>query len=440
MKTIKTLCIVLLVLATTTPTQAQFWKKLGDKVEKAAERGVQRTVERRVEHETEKSTDRALDSVIDAPKKSKKEKRQEKRNKKNNGNVIGGNTDNGSTNGDSGNESKKYKVNSNFDFEPGNIVIFEDNFSRDNLGDFPANWDSNGSAELVNIDGEKWLRLGNKATILPILNNPLPENYTIEFDLFTEGMDNKTSSQAFFKLLLHDNKGFQKPTSFSMVELSPCQFIESQGVIEKQVNGKREMRNKIGKDIRNAITGKSHISIAVNKTRMRVWLNEEKIVDVPRLVPEDANNFKLYTTGLRDNGTNDKIYIANFSVAKSGEDNRSKLLTEGRLSTNAILFNTGSATIKSGSEAILKEVGEAMQSVPDIRIMIVGHTDADGDASSNLKLSDERAKSVRKSLVDKYGINIGRIQTDGKGENNPVADNNSSTGKAQNRRVEFIKL
>lgn len=436
MKTIKVLSILFLFLGATTTTQAQFWKKLGEKVGDAAERGVQRTIERRVETETTKSTDRTLDTIIEAPKKSKKEKRKERKKKKNNGgNIIGEDANTEQTN-----SSNETVVNSNFDFTPGNVVVFKDSFSKENLGDFPANWDSNGAAELVSINGEKWLRIGNKATIYPMLNNTLPENYTIEFDLFTEGMDGKTSSQAFLKLLLHDTKGFQKPTSFSMVELSPCQFIASQGVIEKQVNGKREMRNKIGKDIRNAITGKSHISIAVNKTRMRVWLNEEKIVDVPRLVPEDANNFKLYTTGLRDNGTNDKIYIANFSVAKSGEDNRSKLLTEGRLSTNAILFNTGSATIKSGSETILKEVGEAMQSAPNIRIMIVGHTDADGNASSNLKLSDERAKSVRKALVDQYGINIGRIQTDGKGESNPVADNNSSTGKAQNRRVEFIKL
>lgn len=124
----------------------------------------------------------------------------------------------------------------------------------------------------------------------------------------------------------------------------------------------------------------------------------------------------------------------------STKGNSSKLVTEGKLSTNAILFNTGSATIKSGSEAILKEVSEAMQSIPSMHIMIVGHTDADGSKDSNLKLSQERAKSVRTVLVNNYGINIGRIQTDGKGDANPVSDNNTSSGKEQNRRVEFIKI
>lgn len=422
--------LMICLLAVATPSHAQLFKKLG----KAAERAAERTVERRVEKETTKSTDRALDTVIEAPK-NKSKRRRDKKKKKNDGNIIGGN----STSQDN-NTTSETVVNSNFDFTPGNVSVFKDNFSSENTGDFPANWDSNGSGELVTIDGQKWLRLGNKATIFPMLKNELPENYTIEFDLFTDGMDKKTSSQAFLKLLLHDTKGFQKPRTFSVVELSPCQFIESQGVVEKHVNGTREIRNKIGKDIRNGITGKSRVSIAVNKTRMRVWLNEEKIVDVPRLIPEGANNFKFYTTGLRDNGTNDKIYIANFSIAKSGEDNRSKLLTEGRLSTNAILFNTGSASIKGGADAVLTEVGEALRDNPNINILIVGHTDTDGDANSNLSLSQERAYSVKQALVEKYGIGSSRIQTNGKGESEPVANNNTSSGKSQNRRVEFIKL
>tara|TARA_A100000171_G_C2139463_1_gene153552 strand:- start:1015 stop:2313 length:1299 start_codon:yes stop_codon:yes gene_type:complete len=432
MKTSK-LILVICLLAVAAPSHAQLLKKLG----KAAERAAERTIERRVETETTKSTDRALDTVIEAPKKSRKERRNDRKKKKENGgNIIGGN-DSSSQDTNTSNETV---VNSNFDFTPGNIAIFNDNFSQDNPGDFPANWDSNGSGELVTINGKKWLRLGNKATIYPMLKNELPENYTIEFDLFTDGMDNKTSSQAFFKLLLEDTKGFQKPRTFSVVELSPCQFIASQGVIEKHVNGTREIRNKIGKDIRNSIAGRSRVSIAVNKTRMRVWLNEEKIVDVPRLIPEGANNFKLYTTGLRDNGTNDKIYIANFNIAKSGEDNRSKLLTEGRLSTNAILFNTGSASIKGGADAILKEIGEALQTNPSINILINGHTDSDGDTNSNLKLSQERANSVKQVLVQTYGIASSRIQTNGKGASEPIATNNTTAGKSKNRRVEFIKL
>ncbi|CAM3310775.1 OmpA family protein [Aequorivita lipolytica] len=428
--------ITILFICICSLCNAQFLDKLG----KRAERAVERTVENRVDREATKSTDRALDTLIDGPKKSKKEQRRESKNKqKDGGNVIGGN-DSNTNNQNNGQNQPSYSVSSNFDFEPGNVVIFEDNFNRDNAGDFPAKWDTNGSGEIVTINGEKWFRLSNSAMFIPMVAQKLPENYTIEFDLFTSGLDNSTSSQAMLTLYLSDNGKYKRGNTWSMVELSPCQFITSQGSVEKVVNGTREIRNGINKDLRKAINGKSKISISVNKSRMRVWMNDDKIVDIPRLVGEGITNFKMATRDLRGITGLDEIHINNFRIAKTGQDERSKLLTEGRLSTNAILFNTGSATIKSGSEAILKEVGEAMQSATDMRIMIVGHTDADGDANSNLKLSEERAKSVRQELVNKYGISMGRIQTDGKGESSPVADNNSSSGKEQNRRVEFIKL
>lgn len=431
MKTLQSITI-LLVLMTTTLINAQIFNKLSKKASDA----VERTVERRVEREATKSTDRALDTLIEGPKKSKREQRHDRKNRqKNGGNVIGGNSGN---NNNSQNTSTQIKT--NFDFEPGNVVIFEDNFNRDDAGDFPAKWDTNGSGEIVTINEEKWFRLANSAMFIPMTAQKLPENYTIEFDLFTSGLDRNTSSQGMVTLFLSDNGKYDKGRNWSMVELSPCQYITSPGAVEKMVNGSREMRNNINKDYRNEINGKSRISIAVNKTRMRVWMNDNKIVDIPRLVGNGITNFKIGTRGLRDDRGLDEIHIDNFRIAKAGKDSRSKLVTEGKLSTNAILFNTGSATIKSGSEAIIKEVGEAMQGAPDMRIMIVGHTDADGDAGSNLKLSDERAKSVRAELVNQYGISMGRIQTYGKGETNPVADNSSENGKSQNRRVEFLKL
>ena len=224
-----------------------------------------------------------------------------------------------------------------------------------------------------------------------------------------------------------------------MVELSPCQFIESPGFVEKWVNGERQLRNKIGKDYRTAINGISTVSIAINKARMRVWLNENKVVDIPRLVPDGITHFKLETKGLRDARDLDELYIGNFRMAESGIDKRSKLLTEGILSTNAILFKSGSAEITGGADEVLQEVAEAMQSVPEMHILIVGHTDNNGDGAINLALSRKRAETIKMALVSQFDIQFSRIQTDGKGENDPIANNDTDAGKAQNRRVEFIK-
>ncbi|WP_299763059.1 OmpA family protein [uncultured Dokdonia sp.] len=408
--------------------KAQLLKKLGEVAEKSAERAV----ERRVEKETTKKTDQALDSVF-SKKKKKKKKKKKRKNKNKKGKEDSSTSDNETT-------EPTYTIKRSSDFTPGNIILFEDRFTRDNPGDFPAQWDTNGSGEVAMINNEKWMRLSGKSKYVPMLKEALPENYTIEFDLFTNGLDKKTSSQAFLTLLIEDNTGFTRSKNWCMTELSVCQFIGNQGVVEKVANGKRQLRNQIGKDYRDAINGKSHISIAVNKTRMRVWLNENKIIDIPRLIPEGANSFKLATRGLRDPEGLDEVYIANFSMTKIGEDNRSKLLTEGRLTTNNILFESASATLKDTSFSTIREIANVLEQNPEVRIKIIGHTDSDGQKESNRTLSRKRAEAVKKMMTSAYGIDASRISTDGMGDSEPVASNTTKEGKALNRRVEFIKL
>jgi OOP family OmpA-OmpF porin len=77
---------------------------------------------------------------------------------------------------------------------------------------------------------------------------------------------------------------------------------------------------------------------------------------------------------------------------------------------------------------------------PTVRVKIVGHTDSDGNEKSNLDLSKRRAASIKNSLTSEFGIDPSRMETDGKGQTQPISDNNTTEGKANNRRVEFIKL
>ena len=74
-----------------------------------------------------------------------------------------------------------------------------------------------------------------------------------------------------------------------------------------------------------------------------------------------------------------------------------------------------------------------------MRVVIVGHTDSDGDTAANLDLSRRRAASVKAALVNEFTIDAGRMDTDGKGDAEPVDKNDTPAGKANNRRVEFIK-
>ncbi|AFL81175.1 outer membrane protein/peptidoglycan-associated (lipo)protein [Aequorivita sublithincola DSM 14238] len=434
----------------TTMMNAQFGKRLG----KIAERAAERTVENRVDREASKSTDRALDTLIDGPKKSKKEQRRESKNKqKNGGNVIGGNSDtdnSSSTTITSQNSSSLEEMGENeVGFKRGNRIIFSDNFERDALGDFPANWNTNMGGEVKKLKGfnSKYLKVPAKSTVSVQLKKKLPKNFTVEFEIILP-------SDALIRHagvgLGREPKNIDYLTSgfnnfdFDIYSSSEKQYAHNSDRFRYAAN--KLGANKISTNYEAPLNTPIKVAMEVQGRRIRIYLEGKKVVDLPTIFEDEYRNalyFTAITSGRIETQAN-YFYLSNVTIAETTTDERSQVLKElnekGRFSTNAILFNTGSAYIKSGSEAILKEVGEVMQSVPDMRIMIVGHTDGDGDSNSNLKLSDERAKSVRAALVSQYGISIGRIQTDGKGETNPVADNSSENGKSQNRRVEFIKL
>ena len=90
----------------------------------------------------------------------------------------------------------------------------------------------------------------------------------------------------------------------------------------------------------------------------------------------------------------------------------------------------------------LKEIAKSLNSptLRDTTILIEGHTDSEGSASYNLKLSTKRAKSVQRALTGRFGVRISRTQIKGYGESRPAASNATEEGKARNRRVTFVNV
>ena len=104
-----------------------------------------------------------------------------------------------------------------------------------------------------------------------------------------------------------------------------------------------------------------------------------------------------------------------------------------------VLFETGEIQLRKEAMASLVEVVDLLQSEPDKRIRIEGHTDSTGDAATNLKISEERANAVLDALVS-LGVDGSRVTTAGMGEDFPIASNETDEGRAQNRRVDVILL
>ena len=116
-----------------------------------------------------------------------------------------------------------------------------------------------------------------------------------------------------------------------------------------------------------------------------------------------------------------------------------QIVTTGKFITRGIQFDVAKSTIKPESFRIVNKIATLMKSYPSLTFRIEGHTDSDGTAESNLKLSQDRALSIREALI-KFGISGNRLQTKGWGESQPIASNATQAGKQENRRVEFISL
>jgi outer membrane protein OmpA-like peptidoglycan-associated protein len=121
-----------------------------------------------------------------------------------------------------------------------------------------------------------------------------------------------------------------------------------------------------------------------------------------------------------------------------GGELQKDLATKGRARLYGILFDTDSARIRSESFATLDEVVRVLSTEKSWSLTIEGHTDSTGTALHNRTLSEQRANSVREYLVGK-SVAAGRLSTVGFGQANPVADNATELGRAQNRRVELVK-
>jgi OOP family OmpA-OmpF porin len=104
-----------------------------------------------------------------------------------------------------------------------------------------------------------------------------------------------------------------------------------------------------------------------------------------------------------------------------------------------ITFDTGKATIRKTSRGPLNEVVKTMREYPDIRLEISGHTDDQGSREFNVELSEQRAASVAAYLVSQ-GVSQDRFVVKGFGPDEPIADNKTKAGRAQNRRIEFKVL
>ena len=214
-------------------------------------------------------------------------------------------------------------------------------------------------------------------------------------------------------VILSDNNGFKEGTDYAKVGLPLGQYGAFDIRVTNRNIGANQINSALKTDIRNAVLNKPHVSIAVNKNRFRLWINEKKYVDIPQFIykPEQLNYLKFNLKGLKDG--KDKVFISNLKIAEGGVDLRRKLMSEGRISTNGILFDSGSDKIQPQSYGIIRQISQVLMQDDSIKLNIIGHTDSDGADDANLKLSKARAEAVKQALISIYKISGDRLETEG---------------------------
>ncbi len=438
MKKFLMLLSMLLVVGATADVNAQGWlKKLGKTAEKAAKNAVERSVERNVDRKTEKAVDNVFDGNVNTGSKKNK----------NNSNDQEEYAEEEYTQSSSKSSSKKQTPKSleatyaKSDFVPGDEIIFEDLLIGEQLGEFPSRWDlERGVAEIAKVNGETVIAMaGNDSWIKPLMvdnsTNYLGDVFTVEYDMLYD--DSHKDGAPSLEI------DFMAPNQRRDNEIYTLTYYlgyDKQSVRMAYVkNGSTSDTNTDG----SASSGSQlvlndgqwhHYAISFNKRALKVYIDGVRVINIPN-AKAGAGWITFF------NGSNKpeyNTYLKNVRIAKGAVPLYDRMMTDGKIITYGITFDVGKATIKPESMGEINRIVQLMTENPDLMFSVEGHTDNTGNAASNQKLSEQRSEAIVAKLVE-MGIDESRLTAVGKGQNNPIADNNTDEGRAKNRRVEFVK-
>jgi outer membrane protein OmpA-like peptidoglycan-associated protein len=309
----------------------------------------------------------------------------------------------------------------NYDFKPGDRIIFADDFSMDEVGDFPRRLEfRGGQVEIVVWNDRRWLRAAEGRFLVP-LRETLPERFTLEFDLAGNGN----------AMLLQFDGGSGTKRLFVGQEYG------------RLISGEVDAQGRYGvntgdDDNRPPMNAKpAHVAISVDGQHVKMYVNETRVFNAPN---GDLGRSNKISVDMNGSSAELPRLIANLRIAAGGKKLYDALAAAGRVATQGIYFATGSDVLRPESTPVLKEIAAMLQEHGDLKLLIEGHTDNVGDDAANRALSEKRAAAVMRYLVERAGIDASRLEAKGFGESKPVASNDTPEGRQQNRRVELVKM
>ena len=440
MNTRSTLAGVIAALALVTASaEAQ---SLGDRLKKRASDAAKRTVEQRVDQKTTQATNAALDKAENAVKCATSDTACQEKAKADGKKVViddsapkGGApveapasaSESKAVSSDAAAESEKPEVAFvNFDFVPGEKTLFSEDFSKDNVGDFPRRLEFvKGNMEVAEWKGSRWLRATTDGQFEIPLPENLPERFTVEFEHV-----GVASSYPHVTLTFDGTaEGTQEADRVKFLTWDGSSTKSGGGVFggDGTVRAKGQVTDAQGKPFT--------ARIMVDGRYAKVYMNGTRVANVPNSKLGRANKIVF----MFDASDDQPAYFRDFRVAAGGRKLYDAIAEKGRVATQGIYFDTGSDRIRPESAPTLKEIGDMLKEHADLQLTIEGHTDNVGSAASNQTLSEKRAEAVRQHLISTFGIDGARLSAKGLGSTKPVGPNDTAEGRQNNRRVELVK-
>lgn len=327
----------------------------------------------------------------------------------------------------SGTQVPSIKTYQNYDFVAGDKIIFDDDFTADQDGEFPAHWGlTKGQAVVNKQEGFPSFTLtdGNYVEVYPKMTTKdyLGNEFTLEYDVYFE-----TGGYGVY-LMLHLPDVLDSQDGLLGVTNSEANYYSDQAGVSLQAA------------FPEAIAGNNyenkwhHVAIGYKNKQIKIYVDQYRVL----VIPDCKMEFGSVTFG----GVASQeapIIFKNVKIAQGGSQNMiGNILTNGKFVTHGITFDIDKSVIKPESMGVLNQVAKFLKENSSVNMEIDGHTDNTGVAAHNLTLSQQRADAVKSQLVS-MGIDVSRLSTKGFGDTKPISNNGTPEGKANNRRVEFVK-
>jgi OOP family OmpA-OmpF porin len=308
-------------------------------------------------------------------------------------------------------ELKSVKI----DFVPGEKTIFFDDFSDMAADEPPPHWKVRDGKVELRTGGNVRELYSQEGVTLTTGSIAVPKNFTFELE-WTGGGEmvwtfrDKDDTELLKAIVRGEEDGKTASTTVSVAS------------------------GDLGNGQIDADTNQSvEFSLWAQQGRIRAYLNGQRLVDANQVDFGQIDHISVEDSRYRPNG------LRRVRVADSAPDFSSVLAATGKYVTHGINFDTNSDRLKPESAAVIKMVAAGLEKNPNLKLEIEGYTDSVGDANHNLDLSKRRAEAVRSVLVSQFGVDAGRLTAAGFGAAKPIGSNDTADGRAQNRRVEFLK-